>query len=75
MYLKAQCLHLNDLQMELTLKCIFSHLTRGCQYCRLGHTEFICWSSHISQTSSNQTLQRRRYMSHQVWIFTVFTVC
>lgn len=27
----------------------------GRQHCRLGGTEFLCWSSHISQTSHNQT--------------------
>lgn len=26
-----------------------------CQHCRLGGTEFICWSSHISQTCYDQT--------------------
>lgn len=29
--------------------------TCGCQHSRLGGAEFICWSSHISQTSENQT--------------------
>lgn len=32
----------------------------GRQNCRLGGTEFICWSSHISQTSKNQTPFKHR---------------
>lgn len=32
----------------------------GCQHCRLGGTEFVCWSSHISQTSCNQTPFKHR---------------
>lgn len=32
----------------------------GCQHSRLGHTEFICWSSHISQSSKHQTPFKHR---------------
>lgn len=32
----------------------------GCQHCRLGGTEFFCWSSHISQTRSHQTPFKHR---------------
>lgn len=36
-----------------------SHVTCGRQHSRLGGAELLCWPSHVSQSSSNQSLQRR----------------